>query len=91
MAERFAGLGGLKGAARYNGAAWHALATGALALEGALAAIDCSVEDVIVRHTHALILGRVQAVELGSDAPPLLYRKGAYGAFAPAEGRFPSE
>jgi flavin reductase (DIM6/NTAB) family NADH-FMN oxidoreductase RutF len=94
VAERFAGIGGLKGAARYAGAAWHALATGALALEGALAAIDCSVEDIIVRHTHALILGRVRAVELGGNAPPLLYRNGEYGAFAaapPRAVRSPSE
>ncbi|TIT82273.1 MAG: hypothetical protein E5W45_02130, partial [Mesorhizobium sp.] len=42
IAERFAGRGGLKGSARYEGASWSALATGALALEDSLAAVDCT-------------------------------------------------
>jgi flavin reductase (DIM6/NTAB) family NADH-FMN oxidoreductase RutF len=40
IAERFAGRGGLRGAARYAGANWKILETGAPALDGALAAID---------------------------------------------------
>ncbi|RWE91053.1 MAG: flavin reductase [Mesorhizobium sp.] len=55
IAERFAGRGGLKGSARYEGASWSALATGALAHEEALAVVDCTVEDTIVRHSHALL------------------------------------
>ena len=44
VAERFAGRGGLRGAHRYAQDAWAPLATGALALEGAVAAIDCELE-----------------------------------------------
>lgn len=65
IAERFAGRGGLKGSARYEGASWSALATGALALEDSLAAVDCTVEDTIVRHSHALVLGSVRHVVSG--------------------------
>lgn len=81
IADRFAGRGGLKGTARYEGAAWRPLTTGALALEDALVSIDCLVEDILPRHSHALILGRVQAIALGDAAPPLLYQDGTYGSY----------
>ncbi len=82
IADRFAGRGGLKGSARYEGADWGVLETGALALRGSLAAIDCAVEDVILRHSHALVLGRVRAVMLGEPGPSLVYRDRSYGAFS---------
>ena len=82
VADRFAGRGGVKGAARYAGANWSALATGALALEGALAAIDCEVEDLIERHSHFIVIGAVKAMEV-SPGRPLVYGQGEYGALAP--------
>ncbi|KAB0677519.1 flavin reductase family protein [Aureimonas leprariae] len=81
VADRFAGFGGLKGASRYEGADWHPLVTGALALEGALAAIDCEVEHVIERHSHALVLGTVRAVEV-SQGPGLVWVDGRYAELA---------
>jgi flavin reductase (DIM6/NTAB) family NADH-FMN oxidoreductase RutF len=82
VASRFAGVGGLKGADRYNDAEWFTLESGASALRGALAAIDCAVEDVIERHTHAIIIGRVLSVER-SEGAPLLYHGGQYGNLSP--------
>lgn len=82
VAERFAGFGGLKGAARYGGAEWRPLVSGASALNGALAAIDCEVEEIIERHSHAIILGRVLAIASGSGEP-VLYHGGRYGSFQP--------
>ena len=78
VADRFAGRGGAKGVARYEGASWQTLATGALALVGALAALDCELEEAIDRHTHSILIGRVQAIGLRSSAEPLLYWHGAY-------------
>ena len=60
IAERFAGRGGLRGAARYAGANWKILETGAPALDGALAAIDCDFESHVEWHTHAVVLGSVR-------------------------------
>ncbi|NTF34025.1 flavin reductase family protein [Rhizobium skierniewicense] len=77
VAARFAGIGGVKGAERYLGSEWFTLESGAYALKDALAAIDCAVEDVIERHTHAIIVGRVLAVEQGSGLP-LVYHNGQY-------------
>jgi flavin reductase (DIM6/NTAB) family NADH-FMN oxidoreductase RutF len=81
VAERFAGRGGLRGVHRYGEEAWAPLATGALALAGALASIDCELEEAFERHSHALVLGRVSAITLGEGAA-LLYGDGGYGTFA---------
>ena len=78
LADRFAGKGGEKGPARFAGARWKSLVTGAPLLEGALAAIDCTVEEVIERHSHAIIIGRIEAVDLGNWSDPLLYWSGLY-------------
>ena len=50
-------------------------------LEGAVAAIDCELEEAFERHSHALVLGRVSAITLGGGAA-LLYGDGRYGTFA---------
>ncbi|MEI2301861.1 flavin reductase family protein [Ensifer sp. MJa1] len=78
IAERFAGSGGAKGVARYEGAEWFRLVSGASALSGALAAIDCEVEEIIERHSHAIILGRVVAIATGAGEP-IVYHNGSYG------------
>jgi len=45
--------------------------------------IDCAVEDVIERHTHAIIIGRVLSVEQ-SNGSPLVYHSGRYAGLASA-------
>ena len=77
IADRFAGKDGIKGVARYADAEWYTLESGALALTGALAAVDCAVEDVIERHTHAIIIGRVLKIVAGGGEP-LVYHNGGY-------------
>jgi len=79
VADRFAGRNGEKGAARYEGAEWYALESGALALKGALASIDCEVEEIIERHTHAIIIGRALRIVSG-EGEPLVYHHGRYHA-----------
>lgn len=78
IADRFTGIGGVKGAARYEGSAWQELATGALALADCMTAIDCELEEAIERHSHAILIGRVRAVRIRETAEPLLYWHGAY-------------
>ena len=82
VAERFAGRGGVKGAARYDGALWRELPSGASGLEGALAVVDCIVEEIIERHSHAIILGSVVSVTYGTEPSghALVY---GHGRFAP--------
>lgn len=78
IAENFSGRTGLRGPDRYIGAQWRELASGAPTLVDALAAIDCKVEEIIERHSHAILLGRVMAISL-KDGSPLLYGRGQYG------------
>ena len=78
IADRFAGRGGEKGEARYAGASWSEGVTGAPLLEGALAALDCEVEELIERHSHAIVIGRVREVRLGGDDAALVYWRGDY-------------
>lgn len=80
IAERFTGKDGLKGAERFAGAAWIERASGARLLAAALAAIECEAEDIIERHSHAIIIGRVLHVELSADDAALAYWQGSYVA-----------
>jgi flavin reductase (DIM6/NTAB) family NADH-FMN oxidoreductase RutF len=80
IAERFSGKDGLKGAERFAGGAWTERASGVRLLTGALAAIECEVEEIIERHSHAIIIGRVLHVELSSDVAALAYWHGNYVA-----------
>jgi flavin reductase (DIM6/NTAB) family NADH-FMN oxidoreductase RutF len=79
IAEQFAGRGGLQGVDRYLGARWTTLASaGAAILDDALAGVDCIVEELLPRHGHVIIIGRVRAILLHTDGQPLLYWQGAY-------------
>lgn len=79
VANRFAGRGGLKGSERYQEAGWSTLVSGASLLDGALAAIDCVVEEAIERHSHVIVIGRVVAIRT-ENGPALAYREGRYTA-----------
>jgi flavin reductase (DIM6/NTAB) family NADH-FMN oxidoreductase RutF len=82
VAERFAGKGGVKGPARYEGAEWVTGPTGARLLAGAPAAFDARVEEIIERATHMIVIGRVVEVRTTSGAGALAYWHGAYRPLA---------
>ncbi|WP_158815860.1 flavin reductase family protein [Methylocapsa sp. S129] len=78
LAHRFAGRTGAEGAERYQGGHWITLATGAPLLSDALAAFDCSVEEIIERHSHAIVIGRIEAVRRRGGGGALVYWRGDY-------------
>lgn len=80
VADRFAGRGGTKGLARYEGVEWIERKTGVETLASALAGFDCEVEEVILRYDHAIVIGRVKEAWLGHEdaAEPLVYWRGKY-------------
>lgn len=80
IAERFSGIGGLKGAERFAGAEWISLVSGVPLLAGALAAFDCEVEHVVERHSHAIVIGRVLDLRVSPGKPALTYWQGQYVA-----------
>jgi flavin reductase (DIM6/NTAB) family NADH-FMN oxidoreductase RutF len=85
VAERFAGRGGLKGADRFSGAQWFTRAAGVPLLAGALAAIDCEVEHVVERHSHAIVIGRVLDIQASTRTAALAYWQGQYVAIDQSE------
>jgi flavin reductase (DIM6/NTAB) family NADH-FMN oxidoreductase RutF len=85
VAERFSGFGGVKGAARYDGAAWETAVTGARLLVGAPAAFDCTVDEMIPRETHSILIGRVRAIRATPGAGALVYWNGAFRTLDPAD------
>lgn len=78
VAERFSGFHGEKGAERYAGADWDTAITGARLLRGAPVACDCTVEEIIERATHAIVIGHVRALRSTPGAGALIYRDGRY-------------
>jgi flavin reductase (DIM6/NTAB) family NADH-FMN oxidoreductase RutF len=80
IAERFTGKDGLKGADRFAGAARITRVSGVPLLAGALAAVDCEVEDIVERHSHAIVIGRVLDVTVSSRTAALAYWQGQYVA-----------
>ncbi len=78
LAHRFSGHSGVHGPGRFDTAQWVALSTGAPVLADALAAFDCLVEEVIERHSHAIVLGAVVSLKEGVDEPVLARRRGEY-------------
>ena len=80
IAERFSGRDGLKGRERFAGGGWVSGISGAPLLAGALAAIDCEVEEVIERHSHAIVIGRVRDLMLSKRESALGYWHGRYVA-----------
>ena len=49
-------------------------------LVGALAAIDCEVEEIVERHSHAIVIGRVLDVAVSARTAALAYWQGQYVA-----------
>jgi flavin reductase (DIM6/NTAB) family NADH-FMN oxidoreductase RutF len=80
VAERFTGKGGLAGADRFPGAQWTRRVSGVPLLVGALAAIDCEVEDIVERHSHAIVIGRVLDIQRSGHTAALAYWQGRYVA-----------
>jgi flavin reductase (DIM6/NTAB) family NADH-FMN oxidoreductase RutF len=80
IAERFAGKDGLNGTERFTGAEWTTRASGVPLLVGALAAIDCEVEEIVERHSHAIVIGRVRDLQVSSRTAALAYWQGQYVA-----------
>ena len=69
------------GADKFAGVGWSTAATGAPVLDGALAFIDCHLEQIHDAGDHELVLGRVLDMGVGEGTPLLYYRSG-FGGFS---------
>jgi flavin reductase (DIM6/NTAB) family NADH-FMN oxidoreductase RutF len=78
LADIFGGKGEEKGAARFVPEKWTTLATGAPILRDAVGAIDCTLEEVMARHSVVIAIGRVVDVMEGAGREPLVHFRGGY-------------
>jgi 3-hydroxy-9,10-secoandrosta-1,3,5(10)-triene-9,17-dione monooxygenase reductase component len=79
LSDCFAGANVSPNRDEFCGAAWHAGPLGLPLLEGAIASLECVVEDVVPVGDHRLYVARVEScVETDAAAPPLLYHRRRY-------------
>jgi len=76
IGRRFAGFGGISGGARFEGADWTRLETGAPILADAAAALDCRVEEMIDRGDYTILIGAVVAAMAAPGRPGLVWWQG---------------
>jgi flavin reductase (DIM6/NTAB) family NADH-FMN oxidoreductase RutF len=82
LADRFAGRSGFEGLERFRSGNWSTLVSGAPVLGNALASLDCKLEDMIQRHSHVIIVGRVLCADVRGRADALLHWRGDYARLA---------
>ena len=78
LAKRFADMFGDIDEDHFKYGNWIELITGAPVLEEALAGFDCTVEEMLVAHTHAVIIGEIKDVIVNDGLKPLLYSNRAF-------------
>lgn len=68
----------VSGGDKFGGVPWHWTASGAPEIDGCLAYIDCTLEQVHDAGDHEIVIGRVNDLRLGGPERPLLFYQGAY-------------
>jgi flavin reductase (DIM6/NTAB) family NADH-FMN oxidoreductase RutF len=84
LADLFSGKGGIKGSERFKTANYVPAPSGVPLLADALAGLDCEVEDIVQRHTHAIVIGRVSASQFSSTRSAMIYWQGSYLTVEPS-------
>jgi flavin reductase (NADH)/flavin reductase len=86
ISVRFTGFRGHKGEARFEGAEWTLLETGAPVLRGAVAALDCRVTQSQAYGKQTLFFGQVVAAQRAEQRRPLVYFGRGYAVVRPLAG-----
>jgi flavin reductase (DIM6/NTAB) family NADH-FMN oxidoreductase RutF len=77
LANRFSN-GKLRGKQRFEGAEWFSGSSGLPLLGNSLAVVECQVEEIIERHSHGIIVGRLLSMDLSPRLSGLVYWNGQY-------------
>jgi flavin reductase (DIM6/NTAB) family NADH-FMN oxidoreductase RutF/DNA-binding IclR family transcriptional regulator len=67
---------------KFSDVSWTPAPSGAPLLEGAVAWIDCDVQEIVDAGDHYIVLGRVTSLSAGEPTLPLLFLQGGYGHFS---------
>lgn len=79
LADIFAGRTGHRLSERFTYGEWTKLVTGSPVVKGAAAAFDCRLVEAKEVRTHLIMIGAVEAVELGPVGSGLTYAQRKYG------------
>ncbi|WEK03725.1 MAG: flavin reductase family protein [Candidatus Devosia phytovorans] len=82
VADTFAGRRGLSGNDRYVDPRWQRDASQIPRLVDALAVIECDLEEVLPRYSHAILIGRVLNASCSNSSRPLVYWQGEYNGLS---------
>ncbi|MEL7029324.1 MAG: flavin reductase family protein, partial [Pseudomonadota bacterium] len=77
IARRFAGML-TETADPFTSADWMEPADGPPYLDKCLASFDCRVSEMLVTHSHAILIGDVETVRVTPGRTPLLYMDGSF-------------
>jgi flavin reductase (DIM6/NTAB) family NADH-FMN oxidoreductase RutF len=77
LAARFSD-GRLNGEERFEGAEWFPGSSGVPLLRQSLATVECQVEEIIERHSHGIVVGRLLSFDLSHRLSGLVYWDGQY-------------
>ena len=78
VAEAFAGMTGLEGAARFSVGEWAIEGDAPPRLLTAECSFDCAVYSVTLLATHGLVIGDVRDVHISAPQVPLIYHDGQF-------------
>ncbi|MFC0041145.1 flavin reductase family protein [Actinomadura rayongensis] len=71
-----------RGADKFDGLTWDGAPGGSPVIDGAIAWIECAVEQEHVAGDHMIIVARVLELDRHHDGAPLIFYRGGYGGFA---------
>ena len=83
LAERFAGMHGARGSAKFEQGNWEILPTDVPALSDSLVTFDCRVDSVLEVGTHSVFVGLIDDVFFGQSGDPLVYCNGNFSSLNP--------
>jgi flavin reductase (DIM6/NTAB) family NADH-FMN oxidoreductase RutF len=75
LCKQFSARGGKK----FEGVDWRPAATGSPILSGAMAWVDCRIEQVFDSGDHQIVVGRVVDLRVESDELPMTFLRGSFG------------
>jgi flavin reductase (DIM6/NTAB) family NADH-FMN oxidoreductase RutF len=71
-----------KAADKFAEIGWRRSGNGSPLLDGVLASIDCTIEQVVPSGDHDIVIGAVQDLDVRHEGGPLVFFRGDYGRFA---------
>ena len=68
---------------KFDGIPWRPSPSGSPVIAGAVAFVDCTIENVHDAGDHDIVVGRVGHLDVENASHPLLFFRGGYGSFIP--------